>query len=192
MPLLSIDDLHVTLGARAVLEDIDLHLDRGEIVTLVGPNGSGKSTLLRTIIGAVRPARGRLVRQPGLTIGYVPQRLVIDATLPMTVTRLLNLPRRHPPPAIRQALEQAGIPGLGRQQVTDLSGGQFQRILLARASGIDPKRGQLVLTLSLAIVVAVALKVVGVLLIAALLFAVTSLAGIITTRATAMNDWRTR
>ncbi|MCL7941728.1 metal ABC transporter ATP-binding protein [Halomonas sp. ATCH28] len=133
MPLLSIDDLHVALGGRTVLEGIDLHLDRGEIVTLVGPNGSGKSTLLRTIIGAVAPAHGRLVGHPGLTIGYVPQRLAIDATLPMTVTRFLNLPRRHPPQAIRQALEQACVPGLGRQQVTDLSGGQFQRILLARA-----------------------------------------------------------
>ncbi|SFT36590.1 metal ABC transporter ATP-binding protein [Halomonas saccharevitans] len=133
MPLLSLDDLHVALGGRTVLESIDLRLDRGEIVTLVGPNGSGKSTLLRTIIGAVQPARGRLVRQPGLTIGYVPQRLAIDATLPMTVTRFLNLPRRHPKQALRQALEQAGVPGLSRQQVTDLSGGQFQRILLARA-----------------------------------------------------------
>ncbi|WP_136253943.1 metal ABC transporter ATP-binding protein [Onishia niordana] len=133
MPLLSIDDLHVALGGQTVLQGIDLHLDRGEIVTLVGPNGSGKSTLLRTIIGAVRPAGGRLVRQTGLTIGYVPQRLAIDATLPMTVTRFLNLPRRHPLQAIRQALEQAGIPGLGQQQVADLSGGQFQRVLLTRA-----------------------------------------------------------
>ncbi len=133
MTLISLDKLQVSLGGQTVLEGIDLHIDRGEIVTLVGPNGSGKSTLLRTIIGAVRPASGRLVRQPGLSIGYVPQRLAIDATLPITVTRFLSLPRRHPTQAVQQALEQAGVPGLGRQQVTDLSGGQFQRILLARA-----------------------------------------------------------
>lgn len=133
MHLLSIDDLHVALGGRIILEGIGLHIERGEIVTLVGPNGSGKSTLLRAIIGAVRPARGRLVRQPGVAIGYVPQRLAIDATLPMTVSRFLNLPRRHSTQTVRQALEQAGVPGLGRQQVTALSGGQFQRILLARA-----------------------------------------------------------
>lgn len=133
MHLLSLDDLHVALGGRTVLEGIDLRLDRGEIVTLVGPNGSGKSTLLRAIIGAVRPDRGRLVRQPGLAVGYVPQRLAVDPTLPMTVTRFLNLPRRHPAQTLHQALERAGVPGLGRQQVTALSGGQFQRILLARA-----------------------------------------------------------
>ncbi len=133
MTLLSLDALHVTLGGRTVLEGIDLHIDRGEIVTLVGPNGSGKSTLLRTIIGAVRPSRGQLVRQPGLAIGYVPQRLGIDASLPMTVARFLSLPHRRPASTVHEALEQAGAPGLGRQQVTALSGGQFQRILLARA-----------------------------------------------------------
>ncbi|MGO2131813.1 MAG: ATP-binding cassette domain-containing protein [Halomonas sp.] len=133
MPLLSIDNLHVTFGRSRILEGIDLHIDPGEIVTVVGPNGSGKSTLLRTIIGAIQPGSGRLVRQPGLIIGYVPQRLAIDATLPMTVTRFLNLPRRHPTQVVCQALEQAGVPGLSQHQVTDLSGGQLQRILLARA-----------------------------------------------------------
>lgn len=133
MTLIALNKLQVSLGGKTVLEGIDLHIDCGEIVTLVGPNGSGKSTLLRTIIGAVRPASGLLVRQPGLAIGYVPQRLAIDATLPMTVARFLNLPRRHPTQALHRALEQAGVPGLSRQQVTALSGGQFQRILLARA-----------------------------------------------------------
>ncbi|TFH87738.1 metal ABC transporter ATP-binding protein [Billgrantia azerbaijanica] len=133
MRLLSIDDLHVALGGRIVLEGIDLHIDRGEIVTLIGPNGSGKSTLLRTIIGAVRPAHGRLARQPGLTIGYVPQRLAIDATLPMPVARFLSLPRRRPAHAVHQALARAGVPDLEDRQMAVLSGGQFQRILLARA-----------------------------------------------------------
>ncbi|WP_027965727.1 metal ABC transporter ATP-binding protein [Halomonas halocynthiae] len=133
MPLLSIDDLHVALGGHCILENIDLHIDRGEVVTLIGPNGSGKSTLLRVIIGAVQPARGQLVREQGLTIGYVPQRLAIDPTLPLTVARFLNLPRRHSSRVLRQALEQAGVPGLMQHQVTDLSGGQLQRILLARA-----------------------------------------------------------
>lgn len=133
MPLLSIDDLRVVLGGQTILEGIDLKLERGEIVTLVGPNGSGKSTLLRTVIGALTPVSGRLVRSPGLTIGYVPQRLAIDPTLPITVTRFLNLPRRRPRDAVLQALAQAGVPELGSQQLLSLSGGQRQRVLLARA-----------------------------------------------------------
>ena len=133
MPLLSIDDLRVVLGGQTILEGIDLQLECGEIVTLVGPNGSGKSTLLRTIIGALTTAGGRLVRKPGLTIGYVPQRLAIDPTLPMTVTRFLNLPRRRSGEAVQQALAQAGVPELSSHQLMSLSGGQRQRVLLARA-----------------------------------------------------------
>ena len=97
-----------------------------------GPNGSGKSTLLRLLIGAERPDAGRVIRAPGLRIGYVPQKLAVDATLPMTVDRFLGLAegdarlRAH-------ALERVGIPDLGGRQLAALSGGQFQRALLAQA-----------------------------------------------------------
>ncbi|WP_349496609.1 metal ABC transporter ATP-binding protein [Cobetia amphilecti] len=133
MSLLSIKNLCVTLGRHRILDAIDLEVERGEIVTLVGPNGSGKSTLLRSIIGAVSPTSGRIHRQQGCRIGYVPQRLSLDPTLPMTVVRFLNLPHRHSRAAVTHALAQAGIPGVEQQQIADLSGGQFQRILLARA-----------------------------------------------------------
>ncbi|QQK64639.1 metal ABC transporter ATP-binding protein [Cobetia sp. cqz5-12] len=133
MPLLSIENLCVTLGKHRILEEIELQVERGEIVTLVGPNGSGKSTLLRSIIGSIAPSHGRIQREPGLKIGYVPQRLSLDPTLPMTVERFLNLPHRHSLDAVAHALLQAGIPGAEVQQIASLSGGQFQRILLARA-----------------------------------------------------------
>ncbi len=133
MPLLSIENLCVTLGKHRILEEIELQVERGEIVTLVGPNGSGKSTLLRSIIGSIAPSHGRIQRESGLKIGYVPQRLSLDPTLPMTVERFLNLPHRHSLDAVAHALLQAGIPGAEVQQIASLSGGQFQRILLARA-----------------------------------------------------------
>ncbi|MBE0453906.1 metal ABC transporter ATP-binding protein [Roseovarius autotrophicus] len=133
MRLISAEGLAVRLGGNEVLHDVNLSLDRGEIVTIVGPNGSGKSTLLRVLIGAQRPSRGRITRASGLRIGYVPQKLHIDPTLPMSVARFLNLPRRRPAAALRMALESAGLPDLGPRQMADLSGGQFQRVLLARA-----------------------------------------------------------
>jgi len=126
MRLIETKDLCVRLGGDMVLRSVNLFVERGEIVTIVGPNGSGKSTLLRAIIGAV-------IRAPGLRIGYVPQKLHIDPTLPLTVTRFLGLPRRHPTGALRAALDQAGLPDLRDHQMADLSGGQFQRVLLARA-----------------------------------------------------------
>ena len=133
MHLIKTEGLSVRLGGATVLFDVNLTLDRGEIVTIVGPNGSGKSTLLRAMIGAVGLAAGSVRRAPGLRIGYVPQRLHIDPTLPITVTRFLGLPRRHPAADLRAALVQAGLPDLRDRQMADLSGGQFQRVLLARA-----------------------------------------------------------
>jgi zinc transport system ATP-binding protein len=109
-PIIVAEGLGQILGGQWVLRDVSLTLSPGEIVTIVGPNGSGKSTLVRLLIGALRPATGRVRRAHGLRIGYVPQRLSIDPTLPMTVGRDLE-PR----------------------QMSELSGGQFQRALLAQA-----------------------------------------------------------
>lgn len=127
---------HVTVGydGPAALRDVDLILNRGEIVTIVGPNGSGKSTLVRALIGALSPRSGHITRAPGLRIGYVPQRLALDATLPIRVGRFLNLPNRHAPAAIAAALDEVGVEDALRDRpLSALSGGQFQRVLLARA-----------------------------------------------------------
>ena len=133
MTLLTVEHLDVALGGQRILEEVHLTLERGEIVTIVGPNGSGKTTLLRSIIGSLPPSRGSIAKAPGLTIGYVPQRLHLDATLPMTVSRLMGLPRRHSAREIDQALARAGVTEQANSQISNLSGGQFQRVLLARA-----------------------------------------------------------
>lgn len=133
MNLIETRDLSLSYGGAVVLRDVHFAIAPGEIVTIVGPNGSGKSSLLRALIGALAPARGSVQRKPGLRIGYVPQKLQIDATLPLTVERFLNLPRRHSAAALSDALSRAGLPELADRQMAGLSGGQFQRVLLARA-----------------------------------------------------------
>ena len=133
MSLIATRNLTLRIGGQTVLRDVDIAVERGEIVTIVGPNGSGKSSLLRALIGALKPASGTITRAADLRIGYVPQKLQIDATLPLTVHGFLNLPRRQPRETIAQALLQAGVTDLAKKQMTDLSGGQFQRVLLARA-----------------------------------------------------------
>ncbi|HET9068979.1 MAG TPA: metal ABC transporter ATP-binding protein [Amaricoccus sp.] len=131
-PLIEARGVGIAFAGQRVLEGVDLALEAGEIVTIVGPNGSGKSTLLRLLIGAERPGEGRIVRAPGLRIGYVPQRLAVDATLPLTVDRFLALAERRRD--LRAgALERVGIPALAGRQLAALSGGQFQRALLAQA-----------------------------------------------------------
>ncbi len=133
MRLISVKNLSVAYGANTVLRNVALHLDAGEIVTIVGPNGSGKTSLLRAIIGAAQPTGGSITLQPGLKVGYVPQRLHIDPTLPITVERFMRLSNRETAAACRVSLETAGVPDLLKRQMSQLSGGQFQRVMLARA-----------------------------------------------------------
>ncbi len=131
--LISATNLSVTHGGAPVLSGVDFTIAPGEIVTVVGPNGSGKSTLIRALIGLEPAATGQVTRQPGLVIGYVPQKLHLDASLPMTVRRFLSLPKRVRDADAATALARTGVPGLEGRQITRLSGGQFQRVLLARA-----------------------------------------------------------
>ena len=133
MSLLSATAIDLAYAGQRVLRGVSLSIAKGEIVTIVGPNGSGKSTLLRVLIGALKPDKGSVTRAAGLKIGYVPQRLHIDPTLPMTVRRFLDLPKPVPQGDAIAALDRAGVPGVIGQQMASLSGGQFQRVLLARA-----------------------------------------------------------
>ena len=145
--LIAARNLYVEHDGNPVLDNVGISVAPGEIVTIVGPNGSGKTTLLRSLIGAIRPLRGEVVRRPGLRLGYVPQRLAIDPTLPMTVARFMALGAGNlagdkaavsAGGAIDAALGAAGVAGLTARQLTALSGGQFQRVLLARALLGDP------------------------------------------------------
>lgn len=133
MNLLAARDISVRFGASPVLDRVSLAVKPGEIVTIVGPNGSGKSTLLRALLGIQRLSAGRVDRQAGLRIGYVPQRLLIDRSMPITVRRFLSLPTRCSDTEAAAVLTRTGVGDLGARQMTDLSGGQLQRVLLARA-----------------------------------------------------------
>lgn len=139
MSLIEARHLVVHRGRDEILTDVTLSVAPGEIVTIVGPNGSGKSTLLRALLGILPAVSGEVVRKPGLRIGYVPQKLQIDPTLPLTVRRFLSLPRRQSPAAIEAALIRVGVPEVTRRQMADLSGGQLQRVLLARALLAEPE-----------------------------------------------------
>lgn len=123
----------VRSGGRVLVEGVDLTISRGEIVTLIGPNGSGKSTTAKMVTGVLKPSMGSVNRKPGLTVGYVPQKLAIDWTLPLTVERLMTLTGRHGPAEISAALEAVGATRLRKAAVQELSGGEFQRVLFARA-----------------------------------------------------------
>ena len=118
---------------RWLIRDIDLSIGRGEIVSLIGPNGSGKTTVTRLLSGSIEPDSGSVFRDYGIRVGYVPQRISIGPTLPITVHRLMNLNGKFSASEVDEALDEMNILNLARQSVQELSGGEFQRVLIARA-----------------------------------------------------------
>ncbi|PVZ85030.1 zinc ABC transporter ATP-binding protein ZnuC [Serratia sp. S1B] len=131
--LVTLKNISVSFGSRNVLSHISLNLQAGRILTLLGPNGAGKSTLVRVVLGLVPPTEGSIKRQPGLRIGYVPQKLHLDATLPLTVGRFMRLKPGVKQVDILPALKRVQAGHLLEQPMQKLSGGENQRVLLARA-----------------------------------------------------------
>ncbi|MGE0715936.1 MAG: ATP-binding cassette domain-containing protein [Alphaproteobacteria bacterium] len=132
-PLVALDRVSLRVGGNPLVEDVSLQVRPGEIVSLIGPNGAGKTTLVRLALGLATPSAGSVRRRPGLVIGYVPQRLTIERSLPLTVRRLLALTARPTAAAIGEALAETGVAHLAGREVHDLSGGEWQRVLIARA-----------------------------------------------------------
>ena len=120
-------------GGRWLVRGVDLTVRRGEIVTLIGPNGSGKSTTIKMALGVWKPDEGSVKTRPSLRVGYVPQKVAVDWTLPLSVERLMTLTGPLPEARIQDAMKAAGIEHRAKAEVQTLSGGEFQRALLARA-----------------------------------------------------------
>ncbi|WP_420588912.1 zinc ABC transporter ATP-binding protein ZnuC [Bacterioplanoides sp.] len=132
-PLLRASQLRLERTHKVVLDNISLDVEAGRIITLIGPNGCGKSTLIKVLLGLEQADSGDIVRQPKLRVGYMPQKLNLDERLPLTVDGFLKLARGADKQQINYWLERLNISGLRALSVQGLSGGEWQRVLLARA-----------------------------------------------------------
>lgn len=137
--LVSLENISVSFDQRRVLSDVSLSLRPGRILTLLGPNGAGKSTLVRVVLGLVAPDEGVINRDRSLRIGYVPQKLHLDATLPLTVSRFMRLRPGVRKADILPALKRVQAGHLIDAPMQKLSGGETQRVLLARALLKEPQ-----------------------------------------------------
>ncbi len=135
--LIEAKGVDLALGGRALLEGVDVTVRAGEIVTLIGPNGAGKTILMKIVLGLIVPDRGRVRRRAGLAVGYMPQRVEIDPVMPLTVARFLAL-AGGPAERIPRALAETGTERLAGIAVQEISGGEMQRVLLARALLREP------------------------------------------------------
>ncbi len=136
--LVSLANAGVQRSGRWLVRGVEFSVSKGEIVTLIGPNGSGKSTSAKMAIGVVKPTEGVVARKAGLKVGYVPQKLSVDWTMPLSVRRLMTLTGPLAARDIDAALNATGIAHLANAEVQHLSGGEFQRALLARAIARKP------------------------------------------------------
>lgn len=131
--LVSLDNAGIHRSGKWLVRGISMNIEAGEIVTLIGPNGSGKSTTAKMALGILNADEGRAWQKPGLRASYVPQKLEVNWTLPLTVTRFLQLTNRASALQIETALSATKTLHLAKAQMSKLSGGEFQRVLLSRA-----------------------------------------------------------
>jgi zinc transport system ATP-binding protein len=131
--LLAAKNLGLRIQGQTILSDVDLSLRESEIVTLIGPNGAGKTSLIRILLGLSESTEGEVYRRTDLTIGYVPQRSTVNPVLPLRVQDFLQLGARYADDEIARVLDEVGISHIINSAIQKLSGGELQRVLLARA-----------------------------------------------------------
>ncbi len=131
--LLSLERICLIRGGRHILKNVSCRISPGEIITLIGPNGAGKTSLLKVALGLLKADTGQVRRSAELRIGYMPQKLVIDRTFPLSVARFMRLTGRYPEVQLQQTLEDVGAGHLLDARLAELSGGELQRVLLGRA-----------------------------------------------------------
>ena len=136
-PLVQLERVTVEFDGRPVVDRVSLKAGRGDIITIIGPNGAGKTTLIKAVLGIQKVHQGKVSLATGLVIGYVPQQLLLEATLPLSVRRFMLL-SGQPLGECEAALKRTGVHHLLDASVHHLSGGEKQRLLLARALARKP------------------------------------------------------
>ncbi|MEZ5530641.1 MAG: zinc ABC transporter ATP-binding protein ZnuC [Porticoccaceae bacterium] len=131
-PLVQLTDISKSFRGNQVLSRVNLAIQPGQIITLIGPNGAGKSTLVKIVLGLLKADTGEINHADNLHIGYMPQKMQLDPTLPITLKRFLALAEPDRDRCL-SALREVGIERLLDQPLQSLSGGELQRALLARA-----------------------------------------------------------
>ena len=131
--LVSLENVGVRRADKWLVRGVSMQVEAGEIVTMIGPNGSGKSTTAKVALGIINPNEGIAHQKKNLRVSYVPQKLDVNWTLPLTVKRFLQLTNKASDRDMVEAMAATETTHLGRAQMSKLSGGEFQRVLLARA-----------------------------------------------------------
>lgn len=135
MSLASLDNIGLKIDGQQIIDKVSLHLNKGEITTLIGPNGGGKTSIARILLGVLQPTSGTIKKDSSIKIGYMPQKIEIDKTIPMTVKDFLTLSTHKIifDDRINSLIVRLKLENILAKQIHDLSGGQMQKVLFLRA-----------------------------------------------------------
>ena len=136
--LVKLDNVGISINDKWLVKGVSLQVEKNKIVTLIGPNGSGKSTTAKIALGIYKKIQGKVEKYTN-KVGYVPQKISIDWTLPLRVKDFMTLTESLDHETISEALSLTGVIHLKEKNLSDLSGGEFQRVLLARAISKKPE-----------------------------------------------------
>lgn len=133
MSLIEAKNISLTIDKKTILSNISLEIKKRDFVTVIGPNGAGKSMLLKALMGFFKLTSGKVILQKNLRIGYVPQKLDLNGSMPISVRKFLKLKNDTDDEKIAKIAQEIVISDILDEQIHSLSGGQFQRVLLARS-----------------------------------------------------------
>jgi len=131
--LISAKNVSVLKHQKSILDNIDIQISKNDFITIIGPNGAGKTMLLKCLMGFYKPTSGRIERKEKLKIGYMPQSINVIGTMPMTVKDFITVRKEYDDISLNKVIIEVNIGEIVNKQLSVLSGGELQRVLLARS-----------------------------------------------------------
>ena len=131
--LISAKNVSVLKNQKSILENIDIQINKKDFITIIGPNGAGKTMLLKCLMGFYKPTSGMIERKEKLKIGYMPQSINIINTMPMTVKGFITVKKKYDDVSLHKVITEVNLGEIVNKQLSVLSGGEMQRVLLARS-----------------------------------------------------------
>ena len=136
--LIKAENISVTRNKKEILKNINIVINQKDFITILGPNGAGKSMLLKCLLGFYKPDNGSIIKSPGLKISYTPQDFTIDKSIPITALDFITLNKKIENKKITEISQEFKIEKILKQQLSTLSGGELQKILIVRSLVDNP------------------------------------------------------
>ena len=137
--LIQAKDLCVKRHNKNILENVFVNVKKNDFITIIGPNGAGKSVLLECLMGSFVPDSGKIIKKNNLSVGYIPQNFNPESSMPISVKRFLTLKKKFTPQELTNIASETNISEILEKNLSNLSGGELQKVLLARSLLDEPE-----------------------------------------------------